>query len=165
MLEPNVYLEQAGLAYEDFEPGEVYEHRPGKTFTAEESIRHALRALEQSPRLTDLHFNHVLHGGRMLINETYLLSAVTALTTKTFGKVVANLGWKNIVLPYPVYDGDTVYAESTILDKREPHSRPTQGILHVRTQAANQEGKPVCQFERWFLVYKEGLGPYSKAGY
>ena len=165
MAEPNVYIEEEGLAYEDFEVGEVYEHRPGKTFTAEESVRHALHSLEQSPRLTDLYFSRALHGERILINEVYVVGAVSALTTKTFDKVVANLAWTNVVLPRPVYDGDTVYTQSTILDKRESHSRPEQGILHVLTEVSNQDRELVCRFERSFLVYKKGLGPYAEAGY
>jgi itaconyl-CoA hydratase len=145
--------------------GEVYEHRPGKTFTAEEGMRHALQYLEQSPRLTDLHFNRALNGERVLINEAYVVGAVSALTTKTFDKVLANLAWTNVVLPRPVYGGDTVYAQSTILDKRESHSRPEQGILHVLTEVSNQDEELVCRFERTFLVYRKGFGPYDEAGY
>jgi itaconyl-CoA hydratase len=101
----------------------------------------------------------------MLINENFLLGSVTALTTRTFGRVVANLGWKNIKLPLPVYAGDTIYATSKILDKRESHSRPSQGIMHVQTNALNQKKELICSYERFFLIYKQGLGPYANAGY
>lgn len=165
LLEPGVYLEEEGLDFEDLLPGETYEHRPGKTFTAGESVRHALRALDQSPRLTDHRVNAALHGGRLVIDEVFVLGTVTALTTKTFDRVVANLGWKDIRFPHPVYDGDTVYAESTILDARASGSRPTQGILRVATRALNQEGTLVCSYERTLLVYRRGHGPYQAAGY
>lgn len=162
-IAPSVYLEQVGLAFEDLRPGETWEHRPGKTFLAEESVRHALRALEQSPRLTE--GQRARPGGRLAINEVYVVGAVTALTTKTLGKVVANLGWKDVQLPHPVCAGDTVYAESTILDTRASRSRPTQGIAHVGTRAFNQDGALVCAYERRLLVYRQGQGPYARAGY
>lgn len=72
---------------------------------------------------------------------------------------------KNIQLLEPVYAGDTIYAVSKILDKRESKSRPTQGIMHVKSDAYNQNGKMVCSYERNFLIYKKGMGPYKKAGY
>ena len=87
---------------------------------------------------------------------------MSALTTKTFDKVVANLGWPNVVLPRPVYDGDTAYAQSTILDKRELHSRPEQGILHVLTEGSNQNGELVCRFERSFLVKRKVSVPMPR---
>jgi itaconyl-CoA hydratase len=68
-------------------------------------------------------------------------------------------------LPHPVRDGDTVHAESTILDARPSHSRPTQGVVHVATRAFNQEAVPVCSYERWLLVYRAEHGPYARAGY
>ena len=94
-----------------------------------------------------------------------MLGVVTAMTTKTFGKAVANLGWKDVRFPRPVHPGDTVYAESEILATRESRSRPTQGIVHVRTRAHDQRGEDVCVFERHFLIYKRGQGPYTDAGY
>jgi acyl dehydratase len=159
-IAPEVYREQTGLNFEDLRSGETWEHRPGKTFLADETVRHALRALEQSARLTE-----VAAGRRVAVNEVYLVGAVTALTTKTLGKVVANLGWTNVQLPHPVHDGDTVYAESTIVDTRASRSRPAQGIAHVATRAFNQEGALVCSYERRLLVYRQGHGPYTAAGY
>jgi itaconyl-CoA hydratase len=116
-------------------------------------------------RNVDAVYNEKVYGGEQVISETLVLSVVTALTTKTFNKVVANLGWKNIQLPTSVHAGDTIYAESEILGKRESQSRPTQAILHVRTRAVNQRGAEVCSFERRLLIYKRGLGPYEAAGY
>jgi itaconyl-CoA hydratase len=156
---PNVYREQVGLDFEALHPGETWEHRPGKTFLAEESVRHALRALEQSARLTEV------GGGPAPINEVYVVGAVTALTTKTFGRVVANLGWTDVQLPHPVHAGDTVYAESTVLDARASRSRPGQGVARVATRAFNQEGALVCSYERRLLVYRQGQGPHAGAGY
>ena len=164
-LAENLYIEIAGVEYDDFEEGQVFEHRPGRTMTAEENRLHTLRSADLSMRNVDLVFNAKVYGGEEVINETLVLSIVTAMTTKTFNKVVANLGWKNIQFPNPVRAGDTIYAESEVLDKRESQSRPTQGVLHIKTRAVNQRGEEVCSFERRLLIYKRGLGPYEAAGY
>lgn len=161
----NTYIEVAGIEFEDFAPGQIFEHRPGRTFTAEESRLHSIRSLDLSMRNVDAVFNEKIYGGEEVIGESFLLSVITALTTKTFGKVVANLGWTNMQFPTPVHAGDTIYAESEILGKRESSSRPDQGIMHVKTQALNQRGEEVCSFERRFLLYKRGHGPYEAAGY
>ena len=164
-LTENTYIEIAGVDYEDFEVGQVFEHRPGRTFTAEENRLHAMRSADLSMRNVDAVYNDKVYGGEQLIAETLILSVVTAMTTKTFNKVVANLGWKNIQFPVSVRAGDTIYAESEILGKRESQSRPDQAVLHVRTHAVNQRGEEVCAFERRLLIYKRGLGPYEAAGY
>lgn len=164
-LAENVYIEIAGVEYDDFAVGQVFEHRPGRTFTAEDNRLHALRAADLSARNVDVAYNEKVYGGEQVISETLVLGVVTALTTKTFNKVVANLGWRQIRFPTPVRAGDTVYAESEILGKRDSESRPTQGVLHIRTRAVNQRGEEVCSFERRLLIYKRGLGPYEAAGY
>ncbi|MCS6924274.1 MAG: MaoC family dehydratase [Candidatus Binatia bacterium] len=164
-LAENVYIEIAGVEHEDFAVGQVFEHRPGRTFTAEDSRLHALRGADLSPRAVDAVYNEKVYGGEQVVSETLVLGVVTALTTKTFNKVVANLGWGQVRFPTPVRVGDTIYAESEIVGKRESASRPTQGILHIRTRAVNQRGEEVCSFERRLLVYKRGLGPYEAAGY
>jgi itaconyl-CoA hydratase len=164
-LADNTYIEIAGVEYEDFAVGQVFEHRPGRTITAEENRRHILHSADLTTRNADAVFNEQVYGGEQIISETLILSLVTALTTKTFNKVVANLGWKNVQLPTAVRAGDTIYAESEILGKRESQSRPAQAVLHVKTRAVNQRGEEVCSFERRLLIYKRGLGPYEEAGY
>ena len=165
VLAPNVFMEVEGLDFEDFEVGQVFEHRPGRTFTALENLLHTVRSLDLSPRVVDQNYVERVHGGDQTISETFVLGVVTAMTTKTFGKVVANLGWKDVRFPRPVRPGHTVYAESEILGTRESRSRPTQGLVHVRTRALDQRGEEVCSFERNFLVYRRGQGPYVDAGY
>ena len=159
------WIEQVGLEWEDLEPGETFEHRPGKTLTIEESVRHVLRSLDQAPGLTDLHANRRLHGGRLALAETYVLGALTALTTKTLGRVVANLEWTDVRFAAPAFDGDTLYAETTILDKRPSRGRPSQGIVRVATRGVTQDRVLVCSYERALLVYRRGQGPYAEAGY
>jgi len=165
IVEENVFREQVGIYYEDLLPGEIYEHRPGKTFTIEENRLHALRSIELSPQYSDENYAHQYQEGQIYITEPFIVGVLTALTTRTFDRVVANLGWNNIKLHENVFAGDTIYAKSTILDKRESKSRPTQGIMHVRSEAFNQKNNLVCSYERYFLIYKKGLGPYKDAGY
>jgi len=158
-LADQTYVESVGIYYEDLDVGEIYEHFPAKTITYEENKMHALRSLEWNPMYANL------DKEKMPISESFLVGTVTALTTRTFGRVVANLQWKNIQLPTIAYTGDTIRAESKIIAKRESKSRPEQGIITVETKAFNQKGELVCVYERHLLIYKKGLGPYKKAGY
>jgi acyl dehydratase len=80
-------------------------------------------------------------------------------------KAIANLGWKEIRLTAPVYAGDTLYAESEVLEKRESASRPNAGIVSVRTIGKNQDGKVVCVFDRTILVARRGQSIEDKIGY
>ncbi len=164
-VSPGVFLERMGLFFEDIEVGETYEHRPGKTFTAEESMTHTLRSLDQSPGLTEWHFHEQAVGGPLTINPLHVLAVLTGMMTKTFSKIVANLAWKNVKFHETVRAGETVYAESTVTAKRESKSRPGQGIIEVRTTAKTQDGRLVCTFERTILIYGQGQGPYEAAGY
>lgn len=164
-LDEGSFMEEVGIYYEDLEVDEIYEHRPAKTFTAEETRLHSLRSLEWNPQYANFHYIEKFHDGKIPVNETYLIGTLTALTTRTFGRVVANLQWKNIKLPRPVYAGDTVYSESKIVFKRESKSRPEQGIMQATTNAYNQDRELICSYERHFLIYKKGVGPYAKAGY
>lgn len=165
-IAPGVFRERMGLFFEDIVAGETYEHRPGMTFPIETSIAHTLRALDQTPELTDLSFHErVGDGGSWTINPMHVLGALTGMMTKTFSKVVANLAWRNVKFHDPVRDGDTVYAETTVLEKRESKSRPGQGIIQTRTTARTHHGRLVCTFERSILVYRRGHGPYDAAGY
>jgi itaconyl-CoA hydratase len=145
-------VEQTGLWFEDCVAGESFVHAPRRTFYREESLMHAWRSLDLTPQ------THV--------PETFVVAAATALTTRTFGRVVANLGWHNVQLPLPVSVGDTIEAESTILETRESRSRPAEGIISVATRARNQHGDEVLSYRRTVLVYRRGASaPYAQAGY
>ena len=101
--------------------------------------------------------------GRPLVVSTLTLSVLVGMSVAdTSFNAVANLGWKEIKLPKPVFAGDTLYAESTVLDKRASKSRPSEGIVTIRTVGRNQRREVVCEFERSFLVMKRGhaLGSY-----
>ena len=159
-------VEQVGLFFEDCVPGETFIHSPRRSFFLEDSVRHAWRSLELSPQYQDLDWIACHGGGQPVVSETLVISAATALTTRTFGRVVANLGWYDIALPHPVHVGDTIEAESTILEVRESRSRPQEGIVSVATRARNQNGQEVLSYRRNLLVYRRlAETPYAKAGY
>ena len=158
-------VEQTGLFFEDLVPGETFVHWPGRTFDFAESRLHALRALDINPRWSDAAYLHRHKTIQPAIFEPLVIGVVTALTTRTLGRVVANLGWTDIELPRPVRPGETLYAESTVSAVRASHSRPTQGIAQVETRAFVETGELVCRYQRALLVYRRGAGPYTAASY
>jgi itaconyl-CoA hydratase len=158
-------VEQTGLDFEDLVSGETFVHWPGRTFDFAESRLHALRSLEINPRWSDEAYLRKYSAIEPAIFEPLVIGAVTALTTRTMGRVVANLGWTQIELPRPVRPGETLYAESTIGSVRGSHSRPTQGIAEVETRAYVESGELVCRYQRALLVYRRNAGPYAAAGY
>ncbi len=157
-------VEQTGLVFEDFVPGETFVHWPGRAIGMAESRLHALRSLEINPRWSDPAYLGC-HAIEPAIYEPLVIGAVTALTTRTLGRVVANLGWTAIELPRPVRPGETIHAESTIVEVRPSRSRPTQGIVQVETRGFVGSGELVCRYQRALLVYRRGEGPYAAAGY
>jgi itaconyl-CoA hydratase len=145
-------VEQTGLWFEDCMAGESFVHAPPRTFHPEESLMHAWRSLDLVPQ------RHV--------PETFVVAVTTALTTRTFGRVVANLGWHDVRLPVSVSVGDTIEAESTILESRASRSRLGEGIIAVATRARNQHSVEVLSYRRTLLVYRRGASaPYAQAGY
>jgi len=164
--ENGTLTEQVGIFFEDIRPGEIFVHAPSRSFFTEDSVRHAWQSLEISPPYHDLDFAARHQGGRLRISETFVISAVTALTTRTFGRVVANLGWFDVSLPTQVHEGDTVSAESTILETRDSRSRPQEGIITVETRAFNQHAEKILSYRRNLLVYRRTAEtPYAGAGY
>jgi itaconyl-CoA hydratase len=145
-------VEQVGLWFEDCEAGDSFVHAPRRRFHAEEVLVRSWRSLElMSPDC---------------VPETFVIAAVTALTTRTFGRVVANLGWRDVRLPSAVSAGDIIEAESTILETRASRSRAGEGLVSVATRACNQDGAEVLSYRRTLLVYRRtGDAPYLKAGY
>lgn len=164
--EDGALVEQSGLWFEAFAPGERFLHAPRRSFWPEECARAAAGALDLLPEYSDRDWQRRHAGGRVGVPEGFLIGAVTALTTRTFGRVVANLGWYDVELPAPVFAGDTVAAESVVTEVRASRSRPGQGVVSVVTLARNQEGVEVLRYRRNLLVYGgDGDSPYAAAGY
>jgi itaconyl-CoA hydratase len=159
-------VEQCGLFFEGHVAGESFVHTPRRSFFAEEVVAHAWRSLELTPAHHDLDWIERHRNGRIAVPEPLLIGAATALTTRHFGRVSANLGWLDVEFPTPVFAGDTIEAESTVLATRESRSRPGEGIVTVATETRNQHGQPVLRFRRNLLVYRRhAAGMYARAGY
>ena len=160
------YRETSGLYYEDFEPGDVFEHRPGRTILDVDNTWFTLLTMNTQELHFDAAYAAKTEWKKPLVDSTFTLALVTGMSVRTVSaKVVANLGWDKVKATHPVFAGDTLYAESTVLHKRESHSRPTQGIVTVSTRGLNQDGVEVMSFERTMLIYKRGHSPEAAANY
>ena len=160
------YRERFGRYFEDFAVGDTYEHRPGRTISEADNTWFTLLTMNQHPIHLDAEYAKHSEFGKPLVVSTLTVSLLVGMSVSDVSqKAIANLGWKEIRLPRPVFAGDTLYAESTVLDKRESKSRPDQGIVTVKTVGKNQRGEIVCEFERTLLVMKRGNKLEERAGY
>ncbi|MCC4118512.1 MaoC family dehydratase [Aromatoleum toluclasticum] len=160
------YRGQIGRYFEDFEVGDVYEHRPGRTLTDNDNIQFSLLTMNYHPMHCDAAFAGKSEFGKLLMNSGLTLAVVLGMTVPDVsGKAIANLGWKEIKLLAPVFAGDTIYAESEVLEKRESKSRPTQGIVTVRTLGKKADGTVFMEFVRSALIQKREGSQDADAGY
>jgi itaconyl-CoA hydratase len=149
-----------GRFYEDFAVGDVYEHPLGRTVTETDNVWMTLLTQNTAPIHFDSHYAAQTEFGRRLVDSTFTLALVTGQSvTDVSQNVMANLGWDEVRLPAPVFEGDTLYSRSEVLSCRESRSRPEVGVVGVRTTGFNQEGTVVITFRRTLLVYKRGRGP------
>ena len=163
---PKRFRESAGRYYEDFEIGHVYEHRPGRTLSEADNTWFSLLTMNQHPLHIDAVYGAATDFGRPLVNSALTLAIVTGMSVSDVSqKTVANLGWDKVRLTAPVFAGDTIYAESEVIAKRESKSRPHHGIVTVRTVGKNQTGDVVCSFDRTILVQRRGHALEDKANY
>jgi itaconyl-CoA hydratase len=154
---PARYRESFGRCFEEFQVGDVYEHRPGRTITETDNTWFTLLTMNTHP----LHFDHAYAAKsefqRPVVNSCLTLAIVAGMSvTDISQKAICNLGWTDIKLTAPVFAGDTIYAESEVLSKRESGSRPTQGIVTVRTIGKKADGTQFISFDRTVLVPKLG---------
>ena len=153
------FRESYGRYFEDFEVGDIYEHRPGRTITEADNTWFTLLTMNTHPLHFDVEYAANTEFGRPLVNSALTLAIVAGMSVSDLSqKAIANLGWTDIRLTAPVFPGDTLYAESEVLSKRESKSRPTQGIVSARTVGMNASGTVVMTYDRSFLVPKRGQG-------
>jgi len=165
----NRFRESYGRCFEDFEIGHIYEHRPGRTITEADNTWFTLLTMNTHPLHFDTEFAARSEFGKPLVNSALTLSIAVGMTVSDVSqKAIANLGWEQIVMPAPVFVGDTIYSETEVLAKRESKSRPTQGIVDVESRVFKQDGVMVMSFKRTMLVPKRGhevpdTGPAKRA--
>jgi len=147
----------SGRYLEDFKVGDVYEHRPGRTISEADNTWFTLLTMNTNPLHFDAAYSAKTEFGRPLVNSCLTLAMVTGMSVSDVSqKAVANLGWNQVRLTAPVFAGDTIYADSEVLEVRESKSRPTQGVVTVRTTGRKSDGTVFMSFERSILVPKRG---------
>jgi len=160
----NEFVEEHGGDYEDFEPGMVIRHWPGRTITETDNTWLSLLTMNQHPLHLDRHYGATAEYGRVLVNSGITLCLIGGMTVQALSaRAVANLGWDRVRLREPVFVGDTLYATSRILAKRLSKSRPGLGIVTVETTGTKASGMPVIVFERSFLVRCRASGASTDA--
>lgn len=151
------FRESYGRYFEDFEIGDVYEHRPGRTITETDNTWFTLLTMNQHPLHFDKEYGAKTEFGKVLVNSCLTISLVTGMSVSDISqKTIANLGWDKVRLSGPVFVGDTLYAQSQVLSKRESNSRPNQGIVSVETKGIKQDESVVISFERSMLIPFKG---------
>ena len=150
-----------GRYYEDFSVGDLFEHRLGRTVLAADNVWFTLLTVNTNPIHFDAHYASQTEWGRPLVDSTFTLALVTGLSVADISQNAVNLGWDEVRLPAPVFEGDTIYAQSEVLHLRPSQSRPHQGIVTVHTDGFNQDGVIVIEFKRTLLVYRRGHGPQT----
>ena len=150
-----------GRFFEDFEIGDVFEHPLGRTITSADNIWFTLLTQNTAPIHFDHHYASQTEFGKPLVNSALTLALVTGQSvTDVSQNVMANLGWDEVRLPSPVFEGDTIYSRSEVLECRESKSRKNVGIVTVRTTGFNQDGTEVISFRRTAMVYRRGHAPH-----
>jgi itaconyl-CoA hydratase len=149
-----------GRFFEDFEIGDIYKHGLGRTIIQADNIWFTLLTQNAARLHFDAHYAEQTEFGRPLVNSAFTLALVTGQSVNDVSyNVMANLGWDDVRLPHPLFEGDTVYSSSEVLGLRESKSKPHVGIVTVHTTGTNQHGTVFITFDRTVMVYRRGFGP------
>ena len=149
-----------GRFWEDFEVGDVYEHALGRTVYAADNSWFTLLTQNTAPIHFDVNYAAQTEFGKPLVNSCLTLAIITGQSVTDISQnVMANLGWDEVRIPNPVFEGDTIYSQSEVLETRESASRPNVGLVTVRTTGFNQDGNVVMSFRRTAMIYKRGKAP------
>ena len=152
--------EAFGGYLEDYVPGDVYKHWPGKTITEMDNHLFSVLTMNPQPLHIDEHYMQSHQHGQILVNGTLVFSLVVGLSVRDMsGKAIANLEYERVTHDAPTFHGDTIYAQSEVLEVRESRSRPDRGIVYVETKATNQRGEQVLTLRRRILVPKRPKQP------
>ena len=144
-----------GKYLEEFTEGDIYKHWPGKTITESDNHTFCLLTMNDNPLHTDQNYMLSHQHGKILVVGTLVFSLVVGMSVRdTSGKAIANLEYESIRHDAPVFQGDTIYAESEILDVRLSKTKPDRGIVYIETRAFNQNKEKVLTLRRKFLAPK-----------
>jgi acyl dehydratase len=148
-------MEQIGRYFEEFESGEIIKHKISKTIFESDNNLFSLLTMNHHPVHTNVDYASNQQHGKILVVGTLVFSLTVGLTVPDIsGKAIANLMYEEVNHIMPVFIGDTIYAETTVLDKRESNSKQDRGIIYVETIAYNQNKEKVLSFRRKVLIKK-----------
>lgn len=157
--------ERFGRYLEDFQVGDVYRHWPGKTITESDNNLFCLLTMNHNPLHLDANYMQSHQHGRILVVGSLVLSLALGMSVPdTSGKAIANLEYERITHDGPVFVGDTIYAESEVLEVRESRTKPDRGVVYIETRAFNQRGERVLTMRRRFLVPKRPRNTQGQGG-
>jgi acyl dehydratase len=154
-------MAQFGRYFEEFQVGATYKHWPGKTVTEAEDMLFCAITMNQHPLHSDnFYAQEKTQFGKNVAVGNYVYSLVLGMSVADIsGKAIANLEVESLKHENPTFHGDTIYAESTVLDKKESNSKPDRGIVYVETRGYNQRGERVCIYRRRVMVPKREAFP------
>ena len=152
-------MSEGGRVFEDYVVGAVFRHPVGRTVTDTDNIWFTNITMNMNPVHFDAHYASQTEFKKPLVNSCFTLALVTGLSVVDIDHAFANLGWDEVRLPAPVFGGDTIYAQSEVLEARESRSRPSVGIVKLRTTGFKQDGTVVITFLRTVMVYRRGHVP------
>jgi|TARA_B100000686_G_scaffold106095_1_gene113187 acyl dehydratase len=159
MSQDNVVIESKntfGGWFEDFEKGQLFKHWPGKTITEMDNHLFSLLTMNDNPLHTDANYMSEHQHGKILVNGLLVMSLVVGMSVRqTSGKAVANLVYENVTHDGPTFHGDTIYAESEVLDVIPSKSRSDRGLIYIESRGINQNGDKVLTLRRKFLVQRK----------
>jgi len=150
----------AGLYFEEFKDGMVFNHEWSRTITQNDNHWFSLLTMNTQPLHIDAHYAAKSEWGKPLVNSLFTLGLVVGMSVNdtTFGTTLANLGMKEVRFPKPLFEGDSVKVRTTVLSKRESKSRPNEGIVNFFHEMMNQNGDIVATCERAALMRKKPVG-------
>lgn len=146
-----------GKYFDELVVGQKIKHANGRTVTEMDNVLFSALTMNTQPLHLNQDFASKTEFGQRLVNGVFTLGLVVGLSVSelTEGTIVANLGYDKVVHPNPVFHGDTIYAESEILEKRESKSRPNAGIVRIKCTGRKQDGTVVVEFERTAMFLKK----------
>ncbi|MDA8116827.1 MAG: MaoC family dehydratase [Actinomycetota bacterium] len=156
-----IYERPFGRYFEDFTPGDVYRHWPGKTITEADDHLFCMITMNHHPLHTNVYFaeHETVHKKNVVVGNLVYSLVLGMSVPDVSGAAIANLEVESLVHRYPTFHGDTIYAETRVLDRTESKSKPDRGIVLVETKGINQDGKEVCYFRRRVMVWKRDSAP------
>jgi acyl dehydratase len=150
---------QFGRYYEEFEVGATYRHWPGKTITEADDHLFCLITMNHHPLHLDAHYaeTQTQFKRNVVVGNLVYSLALGMSVPDVSGKAIANLEIETLKHENPTFHGDTIYAETTVLEKKESQSKNDRGVVYVETRAYNQRGERVCIFRRRVMVPKRSV--------